>query len=106
MAQNPKGLILDLRYNGGGYLDTAIDVGSEFLPDGVVAYEEFSDGTRDIFTASGEGIATKIPMVVLVNDWSASASEVVAGALQDRGRLPNWLELPLTGRVLRRIGSR
>ena len=86
MAQNPKGLILDLRYNGGGYLDTAIDVGSEFLPDGVVAYEEFSDGTRDIFTASGEGIATKIPMVVLVNDWSASASEVVAGALQDRGR--------------------
>ncbi len=86
MAQNPKGLILDLRYNGGGYLDAAIAVGSEFLPDGVVAYEEFGDGTRNIFTASGEGIATEIPMVVLVNDWSASASEVVAGALQDRGR--------------------
>jgi carboxyl-terminal processing protease len=86
MAQNPKGLILDLRYNGGGYLDQAISVGSEFLSDGVVAYEEFGDGTRNTFNASGDGIATKIPMVVLVNEWSASASEVVAGALQDRGR--------------------
>ena len=86
MAQNPKGLILDLRYNGGGYLDQAISVGSEFLSDGVVAYEEFGDGTRNTFNASGDGIATKIPMVVLANEWSASASEVVAGALQDRGR--------------------
>jgi carboxyl-terminal processing protease len=85
-AQNPKGLILDLRYNGGGYLDTAIAVGSEFIPDGVVAYEEFGDGRREIYNASGKGIATQIPMVVLVNEWSASASEVVAGALQDRGR--------------------
>ncbi len=86
LAQNPKGLILDLRYNGGGYLDQAINVGSEFLPDGVVAYEEYGDGTRQTFTASGDGLATQIPMVVLVNEWSASASEVVAGALQDRGR--------------------
>jgi carboxyl-terminal processing protease len=86
LAQNPKSLILDLRNNGGGYLDEAIQVGSEFLADGVVAYEEFGDGTRNTFTASGDGIATKIPMVVLVNEWSASASEVVAGALQDRGR--------------------
>jgi carboxyl-terminal processing protease len=86
MAQNPKGLILDLRYNGGGYLDAAIAVGSEFLPDGVVAYEEYGDGSRDTFNASGAGLATEIPMVVLVNEWSASASELVAGALQDRGR--------------------
>lgn len=86
MAQNPKGLILDLRYNGGGYLDAAIAVGSEFLPDGVVAYEEFGNGVRNTYNASGTGIATQIPMVVLVNEWSASASEVVAGALQDRGR--------------------
>ncbi|PWB54930.1 MAG: S41 family peptidase [Anaerolineales bacterium] len=86
MAHNPQSLILDLRYNGGGYLDEAIQVGSEFLADGVVAYEEFGDGTRNTFTASGDGIATKIPMLVLVNEWSASASEVVAGALQDRGR--------------------
>jgi carboxyl-terminal processing protease len=86
MAQNPKGLILDLRYNGGGYLDTAIAVGSEFIPTGVVAYEETGDGKRNTFNASGDGIATQIPMVVLVNEWTASASEVVAGALQDHGR--------------------
>ncbi len=86
MAQNPKGLILDLRNNGGGYLDQAIEVGSEFLADGVVAYEEYGNGTRDTFNVTGNGIATKIPMVVLVNEYSASASEIVAGALQDRGR--------------------
>lgn len=105
-ANNPKGLILDLRYNSGGYLDAAIDVGSEFLPDGVVAYEEYGDGTRNTYNVSGKGIATDIPMVVLVNEWSASASELVAGALQDRGRaqlvgvttygkgtVQNWLAL-------------
>ena len=86
MAQNPNGLILDLRYNGGGYLDTAIAVGSEFIPSGVVAFEEYGDGKRNTFNASGDGIATQIPMVVLVNEWTASASEVVAGALQDYGR--------------------
>jgi carboxyl-terminal processing protease len=86
LAQNPKGLILDLRYNSGGYLDAAIQVGSEFLPDGVVTYEEYRDGKRDTFNVTGNGIATDIPMVVLVNEWSASASELVAGALQDRGR--------------------
>jgi carboxyl-terminal processing protease len=86
LAQNPKGLILDLRYNAGGYLDAAIQVGSEFLPDGVVAYEEYGNGSRDTLNVTGDGIATQIPMVVLVNEWSASASELVAGALQDRGR--------------------
>ena len=86
LAQNPKGLILDLRYNGGGYLDEAIQVGSEFLPNGVVVYEEFGDGSRKTYNVTGDGIASQIPMVVLVNEWSASASEVVAGALQDRGR--------------------
>ncbi len=86
MAKNPKGLILDLRNNGGGYLDTAIAVGSEFIPSGVVAYEEYGDGKRNTFNTSGSGIATQIPMVVLVNEWTASASEVVAGALQDHGR--------------------
>ncbi len=86
MAQEPTGLILDLRNNGGGYLNAAIDIGSEFIQDGVIAYEEYGDGARDTYTASGNGIAYDIPMVVLVNEWSASASELVAGALQDRGR--------------------
>jgi carboxyl-terminal processing protease len=86
LAQNPKGLILDLRNNSGGYLDAAVAIASEFLPDGVVAYEEYGNGTRDTYEATGDGIATQIPMIVLVNEWSASASELVAGALQDRDR--------------------
>jgi carboxyl-terminal processing protease len=86
LGTNPNGLILDLRYNSGGYLDAAVEVGSEFLADGVVAFEEYGNGTRYTFNASGDGTATEIPMVVLVNEWSASASEIVAGAFQDRGR--------------------
>jgi carboxyl-terminal processing protease len=86
MAQNPKGLILDLRNNGGGYLNTAIDVVSQFVGDGVVMYEEYGDGRRDAFEAKRGGLATDIPLVLLVNGGSASASEIVAGAIQDRQR--------------------
>ncbi|MBP1692196.1 MAG: ctpA [Chloroflexi bacterium] len=86
MAQNPKGLILDLRYNGGGYLKTAIDVASQFIPDGVIMYEQYGDGSRQTYKAEPGGLATNIPMVVLVNEGSASASEIVSGAIQDRGR--------------------
>lgn len=86
MAQDPKGLIFDLRNNGGGYLTTAIDVGSEFIKEGLITYEMFGDGTREDYEATGKGLAYDIPMVVLVNQYSASASEVVAGALQDYGR--------------------
>jgi carboxyl-terminal processing protease len=86
MDQNPQGLILDLRNNGGGYLNTAIDVASEFIDNGVVMYEQFGDGSRQEFSASGRGIATDIPMVVLVNEGTASASEIVSGAIQDYGR--------------------
>jgi carboxyl-terminal processing protease len=86
MAQKPDGLILDLRNNGGGYLDTAIDVVSQFIGDGVVMYEQYGDGSRVTFSARKGGLATEIPMVVLINGGSASASEIVAGAIQDRGR--------------------
>jgi carboxyl-terminal processing protease len=88
MAQNPAGLILDLRNNGGGELQTAIDVASEFIGDGVIMYEAYGDGRRETFEARQDGQATEIPMVVLINEWSASASEIVAGAIQDRGRGP------------------
>jgi carboxyl-terminal processing protease len=86
LAQKPVGLVLDVRRNGGGYLDTAISVVSEFIGDGVVMYEEYGDGTRTTFEAKPGGVATKIPMVVLIDKGSASASEIVAGAIQDRGR--------------------
>ena len=87
LAQNPKGLILDLRYNGGGYLDQGIAVASEFLPkDKVIVYEKSGDGRLEENMSLGNGVALDIPMVVLVNEGSASASEIVAGALQDYGR--------------------
>lgn len=87
MAKNPKGLVLDLRNNGGGYLRTSVEVLSQFVKQGEVAlYEQYGDGKRDTFTTSGGGLATDIPMVVLINEGSASASEIVAGALQDYGR--------------------
>ena len=86
MKQNPKGLILDLRNNGGGFLDTAIEVASEFIGQGTVMYEEYGDGKRTTYEARSGGLATKVPMVVLINEGSASASEIVAGAVQDTGR--------------------
>ena len=88
MAQNPKGIILDLRNNGGGYLTTSVEVASQFISDGVVLFEKYGDGTRKTFNVIPGGMATdtKIPMVVLINEGSASASEIVAGALQDTGR--------------------
>jgi carboxyl-terminal processing protease len=84
LAREPVGLILDLRYNGGGFLNTAIEVVSEFISDGVVMYEEYGDGSRDTYNAKRGGRATEIPLVVLINEGSASASEIVAGAIQDR----------------------
>jgi carboxyl-terminal processing protease len=89
LAQEPAGLILDLRNNTGGFLDTAINVGSEFIAEGVILYEDYGDGTRDVHEVKPGGLATDVPLIVLVNEFSASASEVVAGAIQDydRGQL-------------------
>ena len=86
LAQNPRGLIIDLRYNPGGYLTTAVEVSSEFIDKGVILYEKYGDGKLDEHDALGNGRATKIPLVVLINEGSASASEILAGALQDYGR--------------------
>jgi carboxyl-terminal processing protease len=88
LAEDPVGLIFDLRYNGGGGVNTAINIASEFIDEGVIFYEVYGDGTRDIHESNGEGLATEIPMVVLVNSGSASASEIVGGAIQDYDRAP------------------
>lgn len=86
LAQKPKGLILDLRNNGGGFLQSGIEVSSQFIGSGVIVSEEYGDGRIDNSNAISGGLALDIPMVVLVNEGSASASEIVAGALQDTGR--------------------
>jgi carboxyl-terminal processing protease len=86
LQQNPRGIIIDLRNNGGGYLSTAVEVTSEFVDDGVVLYEVYGDGRRDTHQVLGNGQATDIPLVVLINEGSASASEILAGALQDYER--------------------
>ena len=86
MAQNPKALVLDLRDNGGGYLDAGIAIASEFIDHGVIVTEKYSDGTKDPHNTIPGGLATSIPLVVLVNGNTASASEIVAGAIQDDGR--------------------
>ncbi len=88
LAQNPQGIILDLRNNPGGYLHTSVEVTSVFIEDGVILYEQYGDGNRDQYTALGNGRATDLPIVVLVNEGSASASEILAGALQDYDRAP------------------
>jgi carboxyl-terminal processing protease len=81
-----RGLILDLRNNAGGYLISAIDVTSEFIEEGVVVTERFGDGTEEIYRVRDAGLATEIPLIVLVNPGTASASEIVAGAVQDYER--------------------
>lgn len=87
-VQDPVGLILDLRGNGGGYLTTAIQVVSEFIGEGVVMYEQYGDGETFNYEAIPGGLATEIPLVVLVDEGTASASEITAGAIQDLNRGP------------------
>ncbi len=79
-------LILDLRDNGGGLLDAAVDVTSQFLREGVVLYEDRRDESEKFYSVKKGGLALDLPLVVLVNGGTASASEIVAGALQDHGR--------------------
>lgn len=82
------GIILDLRGNPGGLLTAAVDVASQFLKKGIVVYQINNEGVRRDWEVRPGGLATDIPLAVLVNKNSASGSEVVAGALQDAGRGP------------------
>lgn len=86
LAKGAQGIVLDMRNNPGGFLDGAVFIASEFLEDGNVALQENSQGERFPYKVNREGRLLKLPLVVLINKGSASASEIVAGALQDRGR--------------------
>jgi carboxyl-terminal processing protease len=116
VAAGRKELILDLRGNPGGYVTAARSIASEFLASGPLFWEETADGTQTETDASTDpattGAATDpaIHLVVLIDGGSASASEIVAGALHDRGRativgqtsfgkgtVQQWIELPKTG---------
>jgi carboxyl-terminal processing protease len=81
-------LILDMRDNPGGLLDAAVAVTSQFLRDGVVLYEDRKDEPEKSYVVTQGGAALDQPLVVLVNHGTASASEIVSGALQDRQRGP------------------
>jgi carboxyl-terminal processing protease len=86
LAKGGKGVVLDLRDNGGGLLDEAVLISSIFLPDGKIVSTRGRARPEHTYDATGGAISTKIPVVVLVNGQTASASEIVTGALQDRHR--------------------
>ena len=80
----PNGIILDLRNNPGGYLETAVDIASWFLPKGeIVIIEDFGNDKRNEFISKGYKKLEDMPTIVLINEGSASASEILAGALRD-----------------------
>ncbi len=81
-----RGVVLDLRGNPGGFLDAGVMVANEFIKEGKIVEERFKTGEITPFSADGKGRLLEIPVVVLVNSGSASASEIVAGALQDSKR--------------------
>jgi len=83
-SQGAKAYILDLRYNGGGYLDAAIHVSSKFISSGPIVSVESRAGTNTEYDAENMAIAPR-PLAVLVNGYTASASEITAGAIQDSG---------------------
>lgn len=111
-ADRLTGVILDLRGNPGGLLNSAIDVASLFIKDGVILTEDFGNGRKQNFTANGNFFGLQGDLIVLVDENSASASELVAGALQDqkaatiigvttfgKGTVQSWQELVNKGGI-------
>ena len=85
--QGMKRLVLDLRGNGGGFLNSAILLADEFLPDGnTIVYTQGRNSPRRDITATRDGSYEKLPLAVLIDEGSASASEIIAGAIQDNDR--------------------
>ncbi|MBI4233085.1 MAG: S41 family peptidase [Chloroflexi bacterium] len=86
LVKGAQGVVLDLRNNPGGYLSVVVDVASHFLREGLVVYEVDGVGKRRDWKVHKVGVTTDLPVVVLVNQFSASGSEVLAGTLQDHER--------------------
>lgn len=86
LNQGAKSLVIDLRDNPGGWVDDAQKIADLFLTDGLLASLEYRDGTTEYYRSTTDGMEYDIPLVVLVNENSASASEILSGALQDRER--------------------
>lgn len=88
IKQDPsiKGVVFDLRNNPGGYLNDAVYISSEFIKEGTAVMQEDKNGERESYGVSGNGMLTEVPIVVLINKGSASAAEIVSGALRDHGR--------------------
>ena len=84
---NFAGIILDLRNNPGGYLDGAIYIASEFLEQGAIVHQESNFGNRQTFSVNRQGQLIEDPLVVIVNQGSASAAEIVAGALREQKKI-------------------
>ena len=103
---NPKGIVLDLRRNPGGALTTVVDVADQFLPESIILSEDFGDNKIEVFEATDEGELESGQLIVLIDGGSASASEVLAGAIRDndrgillgtttfgKGTVQNWFSL-------------
>lgn len=86
LEHNVTGVVLDLRDNAGGLVDSAVSVASQFLKEGIVLYALYGNGEKETWNVEAGGLAADLPLAVLVNENSISASEIVAGALQDYGR--------------------
>ncbi|GCE46560.1 carboxyl-terminal processing protease [Thermosporothrix hazakensis] len=103
-AQGAQKIVLDLRNNPGGYLREAIDTASLFLEQGTILIERDKSGNQQEYKATGQTLDTKIPLVVLTNNNTASAAEIVASALRDNGRATIIGEKTLgTGTVLQQF---
>ena len=86
IAEGAKALVVDLRDNPGGWVDDAEKIADFFLPEGTLATLEYRDGTTEYYKLTTDGKEIDIPLVVLINEFSASASEILSGALQDYDR--------------------
>ena len=86
LRDNPRGVIIDLRNNPGGYLNVSVDMLGEWLAEDTAVIERFTNNAQKEYKTNGRARLNNYPTVVLINKGSASASEILAGALQDYGR--------------------